>query len=135
MKKGFTLVEMLVVVVVVVTLMTMTFKLGSINGSSSKRTTTISRLQKLENCLSGYYAAFGTYPPVALHGSRNPFLTVSSHGIQNQDGKENKNILGWNAETFRQWIASDRDGKYYQSDEVRAWDQVKAACQAQPVDC
>ena len=135
MKKGFTLVEMLVVVVVVVTLMTMTFKLGSINGSSSKRTTTISRLQKLENCLSGYYAAFGTYPPVALHGSRNPFLTVSSHGIQNQDGKENKNIFGWDAEKFREWISSGRDGKYYQSDEDRAWDQVKAACQAQPVDC
>ena len=135
MKKAFTLVEMLIVVVVLVTLMTMTFKLGSISGSSSKRNTTVARLQKLENCLSGYYAAFGTYPPVPLHGSRNPFLTVSNHGIQNLDGQENRSIFGWDVEKFRQWISSNRDGKYFQQEEDRAWRQVESACKSQPVDC
>ena len=69
MRKAFTLVEMLIVVVVLVTLMTITFRLGAINTTSSYRNTTISRLQRLENCLSGYYAAFGCYPNVKLHGS------------------------------------------------------------------
>ena len=59
MKKAFRLVEMLVVVVVLVTLMSIVFKLGNVGDSSEKRTTTISRLQKLENCLSGHYAAAG----------------------------------------------------------------------------
>lgn len=127
MKKGFTLVEMLVVVVVIVTLMTMTFKLSSINGANSRRNNTVAKLQRVENCLSGYYAAFGTYPPVALHGSRNPFLKVSSHGIQNLDGDENRTIFNWNAEKFRrgEWDKNEND----------AWLQVKAACKAQPVSC
>jgi prepilin-type N-terminal cleavage/methylation domain-containing protein len=79
MKKGFSLVEMLIVVTVLVTLMAITFRLRAIGGSSSHRNTTVSRLQRLENCLSGYYAAFGTYPPVKLHGSRNYKLAVSAH--------------------------------------------------------
>ena len=127
MKKAFTLVELLIVVVVLVTLMTMMFKLGSISGSSSHRNVTVAKLQKLENCLSGYYAAFGTYPPVTLHGDRNPFLTVSSHGIQNLDGQENRSIFGWDPEKFRR-------GEY-QQEEDQAWRQVEAACKAQPVDC
>lgn len=127
MKKAFTLVELLIVVVVLVTLMTMMFKLGSISGSSSKRNKTVAKLQKLENCLSGYYAAFGTYPPVNLHLSRNPFLKVSSHGIQGENGEENRNIFGWDPEKFRR-------GEYQQEEE-QAWRQVQAACKAQPVDC
>ena len=71
MKKAFTLVELLIVVVVLVTLMAVTFRLSSIGSNQTARNKTVSRLQKLENCLSGYYAAFGTYPPVRLHGSRN----------------------------------------------------------------
>ena len=125
---------MLIVVVVLVTLMTMTFRLSSLGGDSARRNQTIARLQRLENCLSGYYAAFGTYPPVSIHGSRNPWLTVSSHGIQNDNGTENKAIFGWDTEKFRDWISTG-DGKYYQPEEDIAWLQVEAACRAQPVDC
>ena len=113
---------MLIVVTVLVTLMAITFRLGAIGGSSSYRNTTVARLQRLENCLSGYYAAFGTYPPVKLHGSRNYRLSVSSHGIQNVDGEEED--LKWN------W-ANNRDSE----DEKRDWAKVRAACRAQPVDC
>lgn len=120
MKKAFTLVEMLIVVVVLVTLMTMTFRLSSIGNDQSKRSTTISRMQRIENCLSGYYAAFGSYPPVKLHGSRNIYAAVSSHGIQS-DNNENKNIWGWTSIGSKQ--------------EQEAWEQVKAACKSQPVDC
>jgi prepilin-type N-terminal cleavage/methylation domain-containing protein len=122
MKKGFSLVEMLIVVTVLVTLMGITFRLGSIGGPSSRRNNTVARLQRLENCLSGYYAAFGTYPPVKLHGSRNYRLSVSSHGIQNLDGEEEN--LNWS------W--ANNPGS---EEEARDWRKVEAACRAQPVDC
>jgi hypothetical protein len=118
---------MLIVVVVLVTLMTMTFRLSSLGGDSWRHNKTVARLQRLENCLSGYYAAFGTYPPVALHGSRNPWLVVSSHGIQNDEGTENMDIFGWDPAQFRSGSRPEA--------ESRAWDQVEAACRAQPVDC
>ena len=120
MKKGFTLIEMLIVVVVLVTLMGITFRLSSIGSDESKRNNTISRMQRLENCLSGYYAAFGSYPPVKLHGSRNIYAKVNDFGIQSDD-QENQSIWGWTE------IGSTQ--------EQEAWRQVKAACKAQPADC
>lgn len=127
MKKGFTLVELLIVVVVLVTLMAMTFRLSSIGSSQSARTTTVSRLQKLENCLSGYYAAFGTYPPVPLHGSRNYELEVSKHGIQKEDAKDEP--LKWN------WYNVNSHSVTDSKSEREDWKKVRAACLAQPLDC
>ena len=127
MRKAFTLVEMLIVVVVLVTLMTITFRLGAINETSSRRNTTVTRLQKLENCLSGYFAAFGSYPPVAQHGSYNFYLRVDDHGIQNLDGDENTSIFGWDPDAFRRGSRP--------TEEIEAWNQVQAACRAQPVGC
>ena len=94
MKKGFTLVEMLIVVTVLITLMGMVFRLGSLGGDSTRRNVTISRLQRVENCLSGYYAAFGSYPPVKLHGTRNIYAKANSHGIQSEDD-ENTALGSW----------------------------------------
>ena len=62
MKKAFTIIEMLVVVVVIATLMTIVFRLSSIGEDSEYHNRTIVRMQKLENCLSGYYA-FGILEP------------------------------------------------------------------------
>ena len=77
-KRGaFTLIEMLIVVVVLVTLMSMVFRLSSIGDESTCRVNTVERMQKLENCLSGYYAAFGCYPPVPLHGSHDIYFRVA----------------------------------------------------------
>lgn len=119
MKKGFTLVEMLIVVTVLITLMTMVFRLGSLGGDSTRRNVTISRLQRVENCLSGYYAAFGSYPPVKLHGTRNIYAKANSHGIQSEDD-ENTDLWSWSS--------------IGESKEIAAWNQVRAACRAQPVD-
>ena len=127
MRKAFTLVEMLIVVVVLVTLMTITFRLGAINQNSSYRNTTVSRIQRIENCLSGYYAAFGSYPPVAQHGSYNIYLRVDDHGMQNLDGDENTSIWGWNPDDFRRGSRT--------KEEAEAWHQVQAACRTQPVGC
>jgi len=118
-KKGFTLVELLIVVVVLITLMSMVFRLSSIGGNTSSRNTTIARLQRVENCLSGYYAAFGTYPPVKVHGTRNIYARANDHGVQSDD-EENRNIWNWTT--------------IGQAAEWTAWTQVKAACRSQPVD-
>jgi prepilin-type N-terminal cleavage/methylation domain-containing protein len=125
MKRGFTLIELLVVVVVLVTLMSIMFRIGSVGGSADNRNRTIVHMQRLENCLSGYYAAFGSYPPVKLHGTRDFYMKVGSHGIQTD--VRNESIWGWDPKLFL-------DGKY-QPAEVSAWQQVKAACLAQPIAC
>ena len=131
MRKAFTLVELLIVVVVIVTLMTMTFRLSSLGDDQQRRNRTVDRIQRLENCLSGYYAAFGTYPPVRLHGSRNYKLETNSHGIQNLEGNEQD--LKWN------WFDSSKhklkSGGEAKKDEREDWLKVWAACKAQPVDC
>jgi len=108
---GFTLVELLVVVVVIVTLMSITFKLAGAGGDSTARNKTINRMQRLENCLSGYYAAYGSYPPVALHGSRDYTYEVDQNSwIQN--------------------IKNDGRSAGRLSDN---WKSVEAACRAQPM--
>ena len=70
MKRGFTLIEMMIVVAVLVTLMAITFRIGRVASETEARSMTISRLQRIENALSGFHAAFGCYPPVKVHGDR-----------------------------------------------------------------
>ena len=112
MKKGFTLIELLIVVVVIVTLMAITFRLAGVGGESTARNKTINRMQRLENCLSGYYAAYGSYPPVKLHGSRDYTLeTAEFSGIQNI-----KN-------------SGHTDGKISEKN----WLSIDAACRSQPL--
>ena len=125
MKRGFTLIEMLIVVVVLVTLMSITFRLSSLGEDQSARSRTIQRLQRVENCLSGFMAAFGTYPPVPLHNRRNIYLKVDPQtGVQEVPEQENTAIFGWNPD----------DGLGSQA-EQQAWLQVRAACEAQPIGC
>ena len=119
MRKAFTLIELMIVVAVMAILMGLVFRLSSLGTDSHRRTVTIMRLQKLENCLSGYNAAFGSYPPVKLHGTRDIYATVSNHGIQ--EDNTNENIWNWN--------------EIGEHNENLAWDQVRAACKAQPVVC
>ena len=111
MKKGFTLIELLIVVVVIATLMGLVFRLAGVGSGQAARNTTITRMQKLEFALSGYYAAFGSYPPVPLHGSRDIRSQVNNYGIQN---------VGKNGEG---------------GDLANLWPNVRAACLSQPVAC
>lgn len=111
---GFTLIELLIVTVVVVSLMGVLFRLTGIAGSASNRESTVTRMQRLENCLSGYYAVFGSYPPVPLQGAtRNIYRRVGDDhpNIQSDDPK-------------------DIDGSL---DNFTKYHSVDAACRAQPV--
>ena len=104
-KNGFTLIELLIVITVMATLMTIMFRLGAVSEDQSKKIETVTRLQKLENCLSGYYSAFGSYPPVAVYGSRDIYTEVRN-GVQTENH---------NSEL--------------------SWTQIEQACRSQPVDC
>ena len=104
MKKAFTLVELLVVVVVIVTLMAITFRLAGVARSSNNRNRTIERMQRIENALSGYYAAFGSYPPVDLHAKRNVYLRANEMTGDQEDTEDSE----------------------------LKWANVRAACRAQP---
>ena len=125
MKKAFTLVELMVTVAVIAILMSFVLRFGSLMGDSEARATTLARLQRLENAISGYYAAFGTYPPVANFNSPNIYLRVDDRGAQSED-EENTALWGWLSE----------EGKVSNPGaEKQAWEQVKAACESQPVAC
>ena len=93
--RGFTLIELLIVVVVITTLLGLMFRLAGVGEDQAKRNRTIARMQKLEFALSGYYAAFGSYPPVPLHGSRDIFCDVNDHGIQKSSGGTSSAKLEW----------------------------------------
>ena len=114
MKRAFTLIELLIVIAVMATLMGIVFRLTGIGGDRRRLAITVSRLNRVENCLSGYHAAFGCYPPVKLHGSRDIYRGIDKHGIQ----RESKNGSGV-------WSRS----------EAEAWEQIEAACRSQPVAC
>ena len=109
MKKAFTLVELLVVTVVIAILASVSFRMVSSSEASEARQITITRMQRIENCLSGYYAAFGSYPPVAI--SKN----VSSNPFYELNGKGNQKL--------------DKDPDYGTLD----WSRVEPACRAQPI--
>lgn len=111
--KGFTLIELLIVTVVIVMLMGIVFRLAGTGGESAARAKTIARLQRLSNAISGYYAAFGSYPPVPLQGrSRSIYTRVNSFGIQSEDGVDGSKNLADNTEMPK---------------------QIEAACRSQPV--
>lgn len=113
---------MLIVVVVLVTLMSITFRLSSLGDDQTRRSRTIARLQRVENCLSGYYAAFGTYPPVQNHGFPD-FHEVNANGIQRDEVRQLS--LGWYQDTGNHGIGT--------ASEVEDWKIVEATCRVQPL--
>ena len=122
---GFTLIELLIVTVVIVALMGIMFRLTGIAGNANDRETTVYRMQCLENCLSGYYAAFGAYPQVPLQErTRNIFRKTHEDRtyVQSDDPSD-----VWSSE-----IVFDPT-KGTQSDEYKAYQSVEAACRAQSV--
>ena len=86
LRDAFTLIEMMVVVALVGILIGGVFRLLSAAGESAKRAETIERIQRLENAISGFYAKYGTYPPVTPHGSPDPFVKEEENGSTTSAG-------------------------------------------------
>gem|GEM_PF-865239 len=76
--RGFTLMELMIVLVIIGILMSGVFMLMGVVGKNADVAKTQSRIQKAQNAISGFYAAYGTYPPVELHGPTNPFSSMPS---------------------------------------------------------
>ena len=118
--RGFTLIELLIVTVVIVTLMSLVFRLAGSGSGSSARATTLARLQKISNALSGYYAAFGSYPPVPLQGrSRDIYTKVDTYGS-----------LGYGIQAGAREAKNKRT---LTADDTIMRNQIEAACRAQPL--
>lgn len=129
-KRAFTLIELLIVVVIITVLTTVVFRLANVGSDNRRKSITIARLQKIENCLSGYYAAFGTYPPVAAHGSTDIYHKYKKAGgngdsfcIQTPGDSDNDFVDA----SRLQWEDSDAGKEDY------AWKYIEPACRAQPV--
>lgn len=105
--RGFTLIELMIVVAVLVTLMAIMFRIMGIGADKEAMAKTQRHLQGVNNALSGYFAAFGTYPPVKLQGARDIFSQVDVYGVQYGQNDRRDNTLKWS--------------------------NVKAACRSQPV--
>ncbi len=115
MKRAFTLLELLIVIVIMTSLMTMIYRLTGIAGSANGASTTVATMQRLENALSGYLAAFGSYPPVKVQGSRDIYRKVTEGGTYYSEPDEMFN---------RHWRPAHQMIL-----------QVKTACMSQPVQC
>jgi len=86
-REAFTLIEMMVVVALVGILIGGVFRLINAAGDAAKCAETIDRIQRLENAISGFYAKYGMYPPVAPHGSPDPFVEEDDDGKTKHAGK------------------------------------------------
>jgi len=84
-RSAFTLIEMMVVVAIIGILIAGVFRLVSAAGENAKRAKTIAVIQRVQNALSGFYAEYGTYPPVAQHSSPDPYVEANA-----ESGKEEK---------------------------------------------
>ena len=108
MKRAFTLIELLIVVAMLVMLLTFVFKIGGVAGNAEAKATTVKRMQCIENCFSGFHAAFGSYPPVRLYNNRDFRRQV--------DDRQQPLTLDW-------------------GNENEAWEIVEKVCKAQPLAC
>ena len=78
-KQAFTLVEIMVVISVIAILMTASFKLMRAAAYEKKVAETRARMQRIENALSGYFAANGHYPPVPVYSDWDPEKITESY--------------------------------------------------------
>ena len=117
-RRGFTLVELMVVIAVIGILIGGMFKLIGVANNEKNRAVTVARLEKIKNAISGYYATYGCYPPV-----KNEYAPLDPDDAKNT-GK------------LKDYFASDVIDEYNKvtdTDEKGAF-LAKLCCQAQPLD-
>jgi prepilin-type N-terminal cleavage/methylation domain-containing protein len=64
-RRGFTLIELMVVIVIILLLSGLLFKIAGLVGDKAARGRAIADIQKIENALNEYYSEYGIYPPVS----------------------------------------------------------------------
>lgn len=78
-RRGFTLIELMIVIAIIGVLIAVTFKLFGAATESKRRAVTTARLQRLENALSGYYSAYGAYPSVPFYENPDPYRNAEGN--------------------------------------------------------
>jgi len=77
-KRGFTLIELMIVIAIIAILLGATFMLMSVATDAKARAVTVSRIERLQNALAGYYSAYGMYPAVQIYQNPNLNLITSN---------------------------------------------------------
>ncbi len=76
-RRAFTLMELMIVILIIGILMSGVFMLMSVASKHGDIAQTRAKVQRMQNAISGFYAAYGTYPPVDNHyASLDPFINV-----------------------------------------------------------
>lgn len=72
LRRGFTLIEMMVVIVIIAILVGLVFKLTQPASKRLAKVKTVARLERLKAAIEEFYADYGQYPPVPLYGGSQP---------------------------------------------------------------
>ncbi len=96
-RRAFTLMELMIVILIIGILMSGIFMLMGVAAKHGDIAKTRSKIQRLQNAISGFYAAYGTYPPVKDHRERDPFKNVDDDFKVTIDGagKLNARACRW----------------------------------------
>lgn len=117
-KRGFTLVEMLVVTLIIVLLAGMVFRLVGLVGRNNSRNTTRATLERTAAALEEFKSIYGKYPPVELYSTelgRRPliyyeFPSDTTWGETEDERWSNiQEFLGNREGSLRNW--SEKDGR------------------------
>lgn len=73
-KKGFTIIEMMIVIVIIAVLSGFVFRMMTLSGQKNDIAETKSIIEKISNALEAYRAEFGSYPPVAVYNGIQPVI-------------------------------------------------------------
>ena len=117
-KKGFTLIEMLVVCLIIVILAGLVFRLTGIIGRNNDEAKTRAKLEMVASALEEFKSIYGKYPPVRLYststGPRNMFRYeypgASTYGANKDKARENaRRILREGKGKLAHWNGDDYD--------------------------
>lgn len=82
---GFTIIEMMIVLIIITILAGFVFRMMTLAGQKNDIATTKSKIEKISNALEAYRAEFGSYPPVAVYGGKQP--TFYEFPVSDQTGE------------------------------------------------
>jgi len=89
-KKGFTLVEMLVVVLIIAILMGLAYRNLDFGKGMSEKAVTLNRMEKLAHAIEEYRAEYGQYPPVNRNHLKKMGFDIIEYMVP-----DHKTIGGW----------------------------------------
>lgn len=101
-RRAFTLMELMIVILIIGILMGGVFMLMGVAARHGDIAKTRSKVQRLQNAVSGFYAAYGTYPPVDnCYGPLDPFSPFQNdfddtvNSSSNLDDPATKSACRW----------------------------------------